>query len=542
MKKINYLFILGALLNIISVNAQDTTSIPSESVQVIKNYEAIISQAKKKEVPIKREEQTFSNIKYSYKLDNITSVDFERPEPKINVLGYQDKIKRKEDIKDGTVYGAYGNFSTIKAGGAYHYYIEDWIDLGFKIDHYSAKNKDLAYNKSSQTNANVYVSYFLSEKNKIGLDFYGSRQRHYTDRSFLTETPTTDSTLYVHPADMIGAKLNYAHTSFEKTGLAFRFRLSYDRLKDNNGDYNENLLSSEVNIIKKINDDTNFEMPLVYNNYKPSIDFQDNLNDYSIRPTLNYKGLNFKLKAGLEYTKADTSSFIFPIIDATYPAAFAGIDLRFFTSSSFNRNSFHYVSEYFPYFISGQFNFTPNYLRSYNLNLIKPINNLAFGFNIALNSYTNELLVSTLGQDDAAYLTRNIDRKEIRITPSVQFKTETVNAELNFNYNVFLNEDSLNILTYRPRFFVDLSASQNLFDNKLRLRQKLRYNSARKVLAETELSLDAFVDIALGIDYRINKSFSAFVDVTNLLGSEYTYWYNNPVYQQQVWVGIKLRI
>ena len=120
----------------LKAHSQDTTSIATEKVEVIKNYEAIIQQAKKKKLSEEALEKKMIDIEYKYQINSEAQLDFDRPEEIIRPVSYNEEQARKEDIKDGSIYGAYGNLSSLNFGAAYHYYIEDWINAGFKFDHF----------------------------------------------------------------------------------------------------------------------------------------------------------------------------------------------------------------------------------------------------------------------------------------------------------------------------------------------------------------------------------------------------------------------
>ena len=52
------------------------------------------------------------------------------------------------------------------------------------------------------------------------------------------------------------------------------------------------------------------------------------------------------------------------------------------------------------------------------------------------------------------------------------------------------------------------------------------------------LRLKPFADLSLGLEYRVNRNFSAFLDFNNLTGGNYQYWNRYPVYGLNVLGGI----
>ena len=132
------IILIGLLISITVVAQQDSTGIASEKVEVVKRYQASILQANRKEINFKREETTKSPIRYSYNLSGEKIIDFERPNPEIRPIGFKGNTETKKKVYNGYLYGGYGSHKTLPLGAAYHYYIEDWVDFGFSIDHFSA--------------------------------------------------------------------------------------------------------------------------------------------------------------------------------------------------------------------------------------------------------------------------------------------------------------------------------------------------------------------------------------------------------------------
>jgi len=178
---------------------QDSSSIATEKVEVIKNYEAIIQQAKEKEVGLNEKTKDPVVINYSYSIDNRAQLDFERPEEVVRPLTYKsDHIDK--DVKDGSFYGGYGNFKTLSLGAAYHYYIEDWLEAGFSYDHLSADNTERSYQKFNTNRGKFYASYFLGKKTKAGVEGIFRSSDHYS----FNGVPTDSVSPVQLPVEVIG--------------------------------------------------------------------------------------------------------------------------------------------------------------------------------------------------------------------------------------------------------------------------------------------------------------------------------------------------
>ena len=106
-------------------------------------------------------------------------------------------------------------------------------------------------------------------------------------------------------------------------------------------------------------------------------------------------------------------------------------------------------------------------------------------------------------------------------------------------YNIFL-EDLL--LTYLPKFVLQFTGEQLLFNDKLVLNQGLIFNSSRNILsADMLFERDSFWDLSFKATYRISPSFEIFARGTNLLGERYDVWHSQFVFEKQIWGGLKFR-
>jgi len=521
----------------------DSMAIQAEKVEVVKRYEASILQARKKKISFEIEEKTHSPISYNYNVTTEKVIDFERPDPEIKALGYKGDPVTNPDLKDGYIYGAYGTHRTINAGAAYHYYIEDWLDAGFKVDHLSAQDTiDRYLSKMSQTQADVYLGYYLGAQSKVSLGGYTKLANHNSDNFSIDALSTL-------PINKFGGDINFSHNSFEDKGFSVRVDAGYDyAIHKEDRDINDKIMKGGLDIFKSINDKLSVNLPFCYQRLQASnLDTSElKVSDLMIEPNVRLKGQNYNLKAGVQYITGDSASYIFPIVDLTMTAIAAGIDLRLYTESEYMRNSLYNLSEINPYYYARSSDYSPSYKRSYNLAASYPLLDFIFQLGIGYNQYDNA--VNFNESFERRGIATFLDRDELAITPEVSYSLDkNITVNLRGVYNFFLTEfDPVINLTYQPKFKLKLESEQLLFDNKLVLNQNLVYNSSRNVRIETwgfsNPSVDAFLDLSVQARYRISPSFDVFVKGTNLLGSDYYVWNRQDVFQQQIWGGLKFRI
>jgi outer membrane receptor for ferrienterochelin and colicin len=153
-----------------------------------------------------------------------------------------------------------------------------------------------------------------------------------------------------------------------------------------------------------------------------------------------------------------------------------------------------------------------------------------------------------------------VDRDELRISPSVSWtNSDNLNFNLQYNYNVFLT-DSLDLFN-KPNSTLSLTGEQKLLKNKLTFSQDLHLIGERTHSAVNNFGmlpvqdlvvLPTYLDVGLGIKYRINDHVDISIRGVNLLqdnetvnlDSEVDYateWLGYPILGRQFWGKLKLR-
>jgi hypothetical protein len=542
MNQAKYLYPLISLISLCSADAyaQDTTKIATKKVEVVKNYEAIIQQASRKVIPVSLEEKEPVTIEYNYKMNSKARLDFERPAAIVRPISYKTEQKKDEDIKDGSIYGGYGNYQSLNLGAAYHYYIEDWIDAGFKVDHFSAEDSSLPFQKYNDTDANAYASYYLTKNTKAGIDVNYGQFSHFTPF-----TTAEDSLIATEQSfNNLGGALSLSSYIFEKAGISFRSRLSYDILNQEQDDTRENMLEADLNFLKKISDNISLELPLKYNNYSFKNDTLASITarDIVLRPQLRIVQQYFNAHAGIEFINADSINYIFPIIDINIEDVYEGIDIHLYTSSNYRRNTMHYLSSVNPYYRTDRTTLDLNYLRSYNLAVERDYLNWTFKLRASYNNYVGDDIHFDRSDTNRAIVS-GLDRNEWQAAPSIRYSDDIIDMEFSYTRNFFLGNNK-NILYYRPESVLALNLTEVLLGDKLSLTQNINYLSSRKHAhpSDEDNLLDAFVELNLGLELEISESIGVYARATNVLGSEYALWFNHPVFERQIWGGLRLKI
>ncbi|MBT8230485.1 MAG: TonB-dependent receptor, partial [Bacteroidia bacterium] len=429
----------------------------------------------------------------------------------------------------------------INGGAAYHYYIEDWIEAGFKVDHFSAKNKDLAFQKFANTTSNLYAGYYFNPRTKIKLDLRGDFDRHYSD-SLLVEDEFYTRQAY----NRTGANLGFAHTTFEELGLSLRVNAGYDITKQLDDDVKEGKFSTGLNVFKKLSDNINLEIPIRFDNYNFDPDTSSvTFNDLSVNPGIRFKGDSFSGKVSVLYVNGTDYSSWSPVIHIDVPALFYDIDLSLAVNAFYQRNSLSYISTVNPFVISNSISYTPSLSKSYVLKLKRKFDRLSATIKFAYNDY-DSVYNYRYNDPDQRFILQTINRSEINVAAKLSYSVSD-NASV---AATVLKRNFLDDIypSYVPEWEARFNTSFQTTDQKLRAELELYLLGERPITDledpfTPEANLKAFPDLSLNAEYRINKHFGVFLKAVNLLDTaDAMLWYQRPVLGRQFWGGVRVNI
>lgn len=150
--------------------------------------------------------------------------------------------------------------------------------------------------------------------------------------------------------------------------------------------------------------------------------------------------------------------------------------------------------------------------------------------------FINDTLPNSVFHNYFQLVYDNIDK--IQIAAEIDYSLNekwNINTKANFyNYTTFRQEKPWHL----PNFDLSLGLKYNL-RNKIILTseafligERFAKNGIRNIV-----TLDPFVDVNLGIEYRYSKVLSAFVQIKNLTAAKYQIWNQYPAYRFQAMAG-----
>ncbi len=292
--------------------------------------------------------------------------------------------------------------------------------------------------------------------------------------------------------------------------------------------------------------------------YYNNSDSLDTTNDLQVNLTPYFKArfgiVNFRLGLSFSYLNTTAGSLHFyPELDATVElipdrlTVYAGIN------GGLEKNSFYQLADKNPYISStvntewknnkftGYAGFRGNIGQKVGYNLEGGWTKFENEY-FYVNTYFNKEAVpdGPLNKFNVMYDNGSVwyISGEINYTYDTKFKTW-----FRARYNSY-SLDSLNQPYHKPIMEMKFGASYLI--NKINIWTELYYSGKRYAFDPrwtwpSEITLDPFVDINLGVDYQLKDNFSVFLKLTNLLNNNYEIYYNYPTQGINVMAGIKFK-
>lgn len=557
------LFIQSTAINLaLGQQGETTDKKHNEQVTIIGSFDPSINEAYK--VNQKPVAHTFSFTNPEFEFNHIdrqstTQITLEPITPANINVDKREKISQNLLLVGfGSQFSPYLNFFHSSGKRSQHrftaeiYHLSAFKNIPEYVNPYSDTKAALEFKKfindhildlgfTYQLNTNRYYGYLPADYPEMTINENGLKQMHnlFDGNIGIRSNYKSDKKL-VHSIDITGYYFFDKYKSSEANAeLAFDFYKSFDVTKVLNYQY----LGLDGQVIYFNNSDT-----------------LKTTNEYLINATPYFKArygiINFKLGLSFNYLSVGSKLKFYPEIEASvelYPehlTLYAGIggglekiSLRDLSTenpwiltainSKWKDNQFigfaglrGNLGQKVGYNLEGRWTLFENeyfYLNSITQTTPSQIPNGPINkFNIV---YDGGSVVNLKG--------------EITYTHDSKFKTWIAAA-----YNIYVL-DSLNNPYHKPITKVKLGASY-LFVKKVNVWTEVYYVGKRSALdprglAPTEMTLDSFFDINLGVDYQLKDNFSVFLKLTNMLNWNYEYYYQYPVQGINVMAGISYK-
>ena len=538
--------------------AQDEPGLPDEQVEVIKIFEAQLTDSEK--IPLMPElpQVTTGVREQRYEVPPRT-LNLDYPAPRIRPVSY----KSEEEIPD--VYKAYvklggGLPNSIYGEGAYFTSIKQSAnssyDLGLNLLHHSADHSTSSVENQSfgLTKAEGKGTYYFEQGFAVGanLGFTSNRVHYYGynfDDFYQGPQPAKESVKQVFSIFDLGAEIFNGEQTVGD--LNYKGRFDFYGMGDQFAS-NETGFDLKLQATKWIRDRHSFDLGIRtdFTWYNDTMAVGQTLHNYTISPAFTYHADMFKVKLGGKVISHNDEFELFP--DAEAVLNLTGNELAFYVGveGGFRKTPFRSLTDYNPYLHTRLPDNTLRNTRYFNVyggvrgNLkifeysvqagFKPTNDLpmfVFNFNHVgpiydfLVVYDDVDIVNISGSITATplpglALTGAISQNIY--DPKVEFK-----------------------VWHLPATEVNLQAIYTSPDGKLKGTARLFLQdgvaTTTSPIPGRFEDLNSLFDLSIGSEYWFGNNFGAFVQLNNLLDNTRFRWYFYPTYGINVLGGITAR-
>jgi hypothetical protein len=550
-------FFLSLLFFSTGLLAQTDPDLPSEQVEVIKIFEAQLTESEKlplapvlPDIKSEIKEQQYQVPPQTFNLDY--------PAPRIRPISY----KSEEEIPD--VYNAYAKLGAglpkaIYGEGAYNTSVRKdgngSYDLGLNILHHSAdlSNSTTENQSFGLTKAEGKGTYYFEQGFAVGanMGFTSDRVSYYgynfdensgisglTKESVKQSFGTFDLGAKIFNGEQTAGDLNYS--------AGFDFYRMGDNFASNETGFDLNLEST-----KWINDRHSFDLGIEtdFTWYKDTNEVSQTLHNYTLAPAFTYHADVFKAKLGGKIISNNDEFEIFPDAEAVLNltgnelAVFAGVE------GGYKKNTLRSLAAYNPYIHT---RLTDKIINTRYFNVYGGIRGnfsvIEYSAQIGYKP-TNDLALYQLNFNNGNIYDFNVIYDDVNIIniggslSAAPLKGLNLTSTISYNiYDVAVRAKAWHL----PSLEVNVQAIYTSTDGKFKATGQLYAQDG--VWAENRLPDDFFFarlnslfDVNLGGEYWFSKSFGAFLQLNNLLDNTRFRWIYYPTYGINVLGGITVR-
>lgn len=545
-------------------NGQQTNQGHNEQVTIVGSYDPSINAAFKINTKPQLKEIEFKSQEFSFNFMDVKQTTAIEINPiKVVALRTSEKVQK------------YDNFLKAGLGSRISPYVDFYhstVDKGnysfnANIFHYSSFNniKDYSASPFSKTHAKINLTKFI-DKHVLDLGFkYGintNRFYGYKPDEWLAIDIPKDELKQMFNLIRANAVVRSAFKGSSKLHHEIGFNTYYyfDKFKTSELDVRINFdLHKGFDVVEML-DYQNAGIQGSFDFYSNNDSINSNTEFYvNVKPYFTAKYGAFSFNAGLNfgYLSDTSSSFHFwPVIDVSMnvlPGSFtifAGINGKLEKQSYLTLTTENpYLS---PMSTLGWLNEKVNVYGGFRASFAqivgvdvkigwKSFENMAFFINEADYNLPFPSQIGPLNKFKTTFDDGNVFYADAEVSLNIgkEFK-----LWLGGNYNSY-SLDSLAQPYHKPLSTARLGASY-LLASKLKISTEIMLNGKRYAIDNNninpkEIELKSYLDLNIGLEYKINDKLSAFLNGTNILNKNYDQFYSYPVQGIQFMGGIVYR-
>lgn len=533
----NIILLAAMMIGIQHLHAQ--TDLPSEEVEVIKDFEANLEESEKLVVEPTLPPVDDSEKNLVYELPTRT-VKLDYLPPKIRPLAM-----KKESLEK-----SYNGFAKIGVGfprslyGELGYSISDPDKYSFTgaLKHHSANFKQIENQRFANSGGKLQGDYYLQNGMAVGgyLGFQSDELYYYGyDQSEITRSREQAKQRF-NLFDMGAHLYNSERTQGD---INYDVGLNLYRLTDNYA-AGETGIDIQIEGNKWFRDQHELGVKLItdFTTYDDTV--KQTLNNFYLQPHFTFHGNGFKIRAGVNLASHNDDFFLFP--DAEVAVNILGNRLAAFAGAKgdLQKNNMRSLSEYNPFVAT--FARLPlentNYYQYY-AGLRGALNILDYQIEGSYKDAKNLALFNTDPTDSLKFLTIYDTVRIFTFKGTITARpAKGLEVLATVGQNIY-NLENQNKAWHLPALEANIGLRYTTMEDKLILKLNAFIENGVPYLDESgvEGNLNGLFDISLGAHYRFSKNFGAFIDVNNLANNKRQRWFRYPTYGINALAGITAR-
>ncbi len=536
MIKIKYkLLTLAIVLSFSYKLSAQNTDLPSEQVEVIKDFEARIIKAKIIPFAIQvPPPDTIRQFQYTYELSP-TQLQITPNPPTIRPLAM--KREAPEAYYPLLLKAGYGTQNSPYAKLSYNYFNGQNLQLHLDGLYNAAHSNQIQNQRFQDIDLNAGVLITTEAGMAINSSFgYRSSNNFLYGYDHDIESFTAEQAQRPTKSSKIELGISNAYTT--EANVDYRLSASVEQLKDLNI-YKENTIKINGGLKKWIGDHNALGIDIGWIQIAPQDSLENTLNHYQIKPFYKLSGNIVQLRAGVNIAKNNTVA-IYPDAEAQINILPGRLLLFGGWTGGLKTNSQLQLLQINPYLRPGRDSLITSTYQEIYAGVRGAYKALHYELKAGYENI-NQLPLYAQYQADTRFLDILYDDTKIlrmggQVTAAVHKKAELQAAWL---YNIY-NTAQQDKAWHLPAFDLQLGGILKLLENKLRLEAYLKTQNGVPVLHERN-RLNALADLSIGLDYLPFKNIGLYLQANNLLNNKRERWINYPSFGMNLHGGLLLR-
>jgi hypothetical protein len=540
MQTIKHKYLIFALLLCSTTAVIAQKNLPTESVDVVKDFDARLLESNKIRVaPTLPPLDTTTKFQTYSVPPRPLAVSYDAP--KLRPIGM--KTAGKEKIYNGFVKAGGGIPSAIYAEGGYYYAKPDKFDAKLWGRHHSMNNRQIENQRFRNTDigitSNIFLKNNLAAEAKVGVTSDRVHYYGYNRDSFSVDAEGVRQNFNI--IELGGRLYNKERTS---TDLNFYVAPNFYRMTD----YYSN---SETGLDLRFGAEKWFaEKHLLKIGIRTDLTSYNDLesqklNNIYLQPSFTYHFDFMKIKVGGNFASNRDIFYIFPDAELTLRIIGDGVQVFAAANGDLRKNTYRSIAEYNPFIQMRGSEIRNTQVRNYFGGIRGNLGWLDYSAQVGYAQARDLALFQTrfdridrinFTRFRVVYDTANIFNLQgtIKLTP---IKNLTVTGTLSQNVFTMSNEAAAWGL---PGLEGNFGAQYSLLEGKALVKADIYIADRINRLDEFRVAGKdgALLDFNLGGQYFFSKQVGAFLQINNLFNNRRERWYNYPIYGANVLVGV----